>query len=196
MPFRTAGECLPVLQPVPNPFPMVQDILLTSSNRFSPIRTVPYLLFSFPAELLPVIGQQGVIQRLDRFRPRYLPQVFDNMKSVRDAAALFQVRRRALYPRRPVSQNRNLWTVVYGLDIFLDFLPRHPISRKHPFGCQCSPFFSLRYFPFIYIGQPQLPAVSLLHSHMVFVGFDEQFGYLRPPFRQGSRRIGDRPQPA
>lgn len=101
MPFRTAGECLPVLQPVPNPFPMVQDILLTSSNRLSPIRTVPYLLFSFPAELLPVIGQQGVIQRLDRFRPRYLPQVLDNMKSVRDAAALFQVRRRALYPRRP-----------------------------------------------------------------------------------------------
>ena len=122
MPFRTAGECLPVLQPVPNPFPMVQDILLTSSNRLSPIRTVPYLLFSFPAELLPVIGQQGVIQRLDRFRPRYLPQVFDNMKSVRDAAALFQVQRRALYPRRPVSQNRNLWTVdtvwIYSLISF------------------------------------------------------------------------------
>ena len=120
MPFRTAGECLPVLQPVPNPFPMVQDILLTFANRLSPIRTVSYLLFSFPAELfpvigqqgviqrlerfrpryLPLIGQQGVIQRLDRFRPRYLPQVFDNMKSVHDASAFFQVRRRALYPRR------------------------------------------------------------------------------------------------
>ena len=196
MSFRAASEFLPVLQPVPNPFPMIQDILLASSNCLSSMRTVPYLLFSFPAELLLVIGQQGVIQRLERFRPRYLPQVFDNMKSVRDAAALFQVRRRTLYPRCPVSQNRNLRAVVYGLDVFLDFLPRHPISRKYPFGCQCSPGSPLRYFPFIYIGQPQLPAVSLLHSHMVFVGFNEQFGYLRPPFRQGSRRIGDRPQPA
>ena len=196
MTFRTAGECLPVLQPVPNPFPMVQDILLTSLNRLSPVRTAPYLLFSFPAELLPVIGQQGVIQRLDRFRPRYLPQVFDNMKSVHDASAFFQVRRRALYPRRPVSQNRNLRAAVYGLDILFDFVPRHPISREYSLCSQCSPGSPLRYFPFIYIGQPQLPVVSLLHRHMVFVGFDEQFGYLRPPLRQGRRCIRDRPQPA
>ena len=143
MPFRTAGECLPVLQPVPNPFPMIQDILLSLANTQFPVWMMLYLLFGFLTELFPIIRQQGVIQRLNGFRSRYLPQVFDNMKSVRDAAALFQVRRRTLYPQRPVSQNRNFWTVVYSLDVFLDFVPRHPISRKHPFRCQFPPVSSI-----------------------------------------------------